>query len=82
MEARNKNFLIILTHVYEVLKQKNPMMKKKSEQGFASGLGVGINWEKVGGELLDRDVGHTNISICQNYIACIYFNNGNSLIYK
>lgn len=46
-------------------------MMKKSEQGFAFGLGVVINWEKIGGNTLDRDVGHTSVSICQNYTAGI-----------
>lgn len=61
---------MILAHVYEVLTQTKPMMKK-SEQGFAFGLGVVINWEKIGGNTLDRDVGHTSVSICQNYTAGI-----------
>lgn len=49
------------------------MMKKKNktEEVLVSGLGVRINWEKIGGNFLERDEGHTDVSICQSYTACI-----------
>lgn len=59
----------MLAHIYEVLTQTKPTVKK-SEQGFASGLGVGVDWENFH----NRDMRNTDVSTCQNYMAYIYFN--------